>query len=134
MKEMAVIVGIGIVVGIVGAIRMPLPLDVAQADQALTLVTPIVVLVLSLAYTAYWHAARSKPESLSTAECKVNVSRAVLLTRICGAFTMALIGGTTLLVWTEGHTAIRVAAGIDMAALVSVAGMIFLYVIGRGVE
>ena len=131
MKEIVVIVGGAVVAGFLGAIQMPLP---SEQGQPLTLVTPIVVLVLSLAYTAYWHAARSKPETLSSVEWKVNASRASLLTKICGAFTMALIGGTILLVWTEGSMAIRIAAGIDIAALVSLAGMIFLYIIGRGVE
>ena len=102
--------------------------------STLMTITPIVLLVLSLAYTGYWHGARSRHAFLPREDSEAGAHKARDFARVCGVITIALIAAVLILACKETGVALQAATGIVVGALASVAAMISFYVIGRGAQ
>ena len=97
-------------------------------------VTPFVLLVLSLAYTCYWHGARSKHEFLPREVSEAGALTARDFAKVCGVITIVLIAAVLMLALKESGVVLQAATGIVAGALASVAAMISFYVIGWGAQ
>jgi hypothetical protein len=104
------------------------------SQQIIPTLTPVVLLVLSLAYTAYWHAARSKPDRDIEGGFEANAKKAELFARTCGTIMIGLVVATLLVTFSSNGISMRIATVLSVGALIALSEMVFLYVIGRGVH
>ena len=105
----------------------------------LTSLTPILFLVLSLVYTAYWHAARSDPShGACLANLDKNRQRARIYVRVCGGILLALLAAAVLNSLNGSYNGndlwLKITATVDLLALAGLSGMILLYIVGKGVQ